>query len=57
MVVLNIDLGQMGVGGDTSWGARTHPQYRFEESQYKYSFRMRALSGQETLEKLINQRF
>lgn len=26
-ITLNIDYGQMGVGGDTSWGARTHPEY------------------------------
>ncbi|MEE4115776.1 MAG: glycoside hydrolase family 2 TIM barrel-domain containing protein [Marinilabiliaceae bacterium] len=57
LVALNIDLGQMGVGGDTSWGARTHQQYRFEESQYNYSFRMRALKGQEQLDKLLKQRF
>ena len=28
LVNLNVDLGQMGVGGDNSWGARIHPQYR-----------------------------
>lgn len=28
-VVLNIDLGQMGIGGTNSWGARTLKQYRF----------------------------
>mgnify|MGYP001822288971 CR=1 FL=1 len=27
LVTLNLDLQQMGVGGDTSWGARTHPEY------------------------------
>ena len=26
LVNLNVDLGQMGVGGDDSWGARIHPQ-------------------------------
>ena len=31
LVNLNIDLGQMGVGGDDSWGAIIHPQYRLPE--------------------------
>jgi len=26
-VTVNLDLGQMGVGGDDSWGARTHREY------------------------------
>jgi beta-galactosidase len=28
----------MGVGGDNSWGALTHPQYRLTEDAYTYSF-------------------
>ena len=40
LVRVNIDYGQMGVGGDDSWGARTHPQYCLTEQEYKYSFRM-----------------
>jgi beta-galactosidase len=28
----------MGVGGDNSWGARTHKEYRLEGSTYSYSF-------------------
>lgn len=35
---VNIDYGQMGVGGDDSWGARTHDQYRLTGKEYKYSF-------------------
>lgn len=37
-VFLNIDLAQLGVGGDNSWGAWTHRQYRLEEEEYSYSF-------------------
>ncbi len=37
-VFLRIDLAQCGVGGDNSWGAWTHKQYRLEESSYSYSF-------------------
>ncbi len=40
LVRVNIDYGQMGVGGDNSWGRRTHPQYCLREKEYTYSFRM-----------------
>ncbi len=40
LVKVNIDYGQMGVGGDDSWGARTHPEYCLRELKYEYSFRM-----------------
>lgn len=35
---LNIDYRQMGVGGDNSWGARTHPEYTLTNQNYSYSF-------------------
>ena len=36
-ITLNIDLGQIGVGGDTSWGAREYPQYRLTgEHSFEY---------------------
>ena len=37
---LHVDYKQMGVGGDNSWGAMTHPQYRLRERSYAYSFTM-----------------
>ncbi|MEE2876658.1 MAG: glycoside hydrolase family 2 TIM barrel-domain containing protein, partial [Candidatus Neomarinimicrobiota bacterium] len=33
-----VDYRQMGVGGDNSWGARTHPEYTLPAKEYKYSF-------------------
>jgi len=33
-----IDLKQMGVGGDNSWGARPHDQYTLYPGNYDYSF-------------------
>ena len=39
-VTWNIDLGQMGVGGDTSWGRRVHPQYTLPAGPYHYRFRL-----------------
>jgi beta-galactosidase len=46
---VNIDYGQMGVGGDDSWGARTHEQYRLTGKEYKYSFLMKPLSAEDNL--------
>lgn len=40
---VNIDYMQMGVGGDTSWGALTHPEYRLTEKTYKYGFVVQAV--------------
>ncbi len=40
-ITLNIDHKQMGVGGDNSWGARTHEEYRVLPHEYYYSFTIR----------------
>nr|WP_321452661.1 glycoside hydrolase family 2 TIM barrel-domain containing protein [uncultured Carboxylicivirga sp.] len=37
-VYLSIDLAQRGVGGDTSWGALPHDQYRLLDKSYSYSY-------------------
>jgi len=39
-ISVNIDLKQMGVGGDNSWGARTHSQYTLPAKEYSFSFRI-----------------
>ena len=44
LVTLNLDEKQMGVGGDTSWGARTHPEYTLPSMEYSYRFRLRPFS-------------
>lgn len=54
---VNIDYKQMGVGGDNSWGALTHPEYRLTEKEYSYSFRMRPISGGEKPAELAKQLF
>jgi len=38
IITVNIDHKQMGVGGDNSWGARVHPEYRLTDSEFSYSF-------------------
>jgi beta-galactosidase len=42
-VTLHVDLAQRGVGGDTSWGAETHEEYRLKAKKYSYGFVIRAI--------------
>ncbi|WP_408057163.1 glycoside hydrolase family 2 TIM barrel-domain containing protein [Streptomyces bobili] len=43
-VVLRLNHRQMGVGGDNSWGAHTHDEYKlFADRDYAYSYRLRPL--------------
>ncbi|WP_094123125.1 beta-galactosidase small subunit [Hymenobacter coccineus] len=44
-VCLQIDLKQRGVGGDNSWGALPHDQYRLLDKQYSYTYTLRLLDG------------
>jgi beta-galactosidase len=45
LVVFNVDFKQMGVGGDTSWGAKPHDEYMlFPTREFVYSFRLRPFS-------------
>jgi beta-galactosidase len=37
-VTLNLDLMQMGLGGDDSWGATPHDPYRLQPKPYSYRF-------------------
>jgi beta-galactosidase/beta-glucuronidase len=37
-VTLNVDLEQMGVGGDDSWSPRVHPEFQLTDSLYSYSY-------------------
>jgi beta-galactosidase len=46
---VNIDLGQMGVGGDNSWGKWTHEQYRLTAKEYRYSFMMTPVKAGDNL--------
>jgi beta-galactosidase len=38
LVSVNLDYGQMGVGGDDSWGKRTLQTYSLNELAYTYGF-------------------
>lgn len=52
---VNINYKQMGLGGDTSWGAWTHEEYRLTGKNYHYTFRMKALKGGDDPLKLAKQ--
>ncbi|MFE6359135.1 glycoside hydrolase family 2 TIM barrel-domain containing protein [Streptomyces sp. NPDC057806] len=44
-VVLRVSHHQMGVGGDNSWGAHTHDEYKlFANRDYSYTYRLRPLT-------------
>lgn len=45
----NIDYKQMGVGGDNSWGAKTHSEYTLPYKDYAYSFTLRLIDGSDKL--------
>jgi len=57
LVNLNVDLGQMGVGGDDSWGAEIHPEYRLPDKKYEYSFRIRPVVREDDILKLAKEKF
>nr|BFD86607.1 glycoside hydrolase family 2 TIM barrel-domain containing protein [Streptomyces sp. Xyl84] len=44
-VVLRLNHRQMGVGGDNSWGAHTHDEYKLlADRDYRYTYRLRPLT-------------
>ena len=44
-VTVNLDLQQMGVGGDNSWGALPHPEFRLPAKEYSYSYTLIPVVG------------
>lgn len=46
-VFVTVDLQQMGLGGDDSWGSRTHPQYVLPAADYHFTFRMIPLRNEQ----------
>ncbi|GGS42396.1 glycoside hydrolase family 2 TIM barrel-domain containing protein [Streptomyces griseoviridis] len=44
-VVLRLNHRQMGVGGDNSWGAHTHDEFKlFADRDYAYAYRLRPIT-------------
>lgn len=46
-ITLNVDYGQMGVGGDDSWGAPVHSEFMLPARNYSYKFRLEPVFGRE----------
>jgi beta-galactosidase len=44
---VTVDLMQMGVGGDNSWGALPHPQYLLPAGDYSFKFRLKPMFSEE----------
>lgn len=58
IITLNLDYRQMGVGGDNSWGALPHPEYRLPPKEYNYRFRLTPVpANTETLDDLVNRKY
>lgn len=55
LVWVNIDLLQMGVGGDNSWGAQVHPEYTITPLPRKYSFVIQPVRASESISKQARQ--
>ncbi|MDR2706166.1 MAG: hypothetical protein LBC02_10340, partial [Planctomycetaceae bacterium] len=56
-IFVNIDYAQMGVGGDDSWGAQTHDEFRLKESKYTLKYRVVPLTPNDDPAKLARQTF
>ena len=55
-ITLHIDLIQMGVGGDDSWGAPVHKEYTVPAKEYNYTFKIKPFSKNEGAEDKILQK-
>jgi len=56
LISLDIDYGQMGVGGDDSWGKRTLQKYSLGEKIYRYGFTLVPYDGENTsLDRLVER--
>jgi beta-galactosidase len=56
LTALNIDYLMMGVGGDDSWGARTHPEYTIPSAKYSYSFRIVPVQKNDNIQKIARDK-
>lgn len=45
LVFVHVDLKQRGLGGDTSWGALPHDEFRLLDKHYRYTYTLRLLDG------------
>ncbi|MDP3446034.1 MAG: beta-galactosidase small subunit, partial [Ignavibacteria bacterium] len=52
-VYMNIDMKQMGLGGDDSWSPRVHPEYLLNEKTYEYTFRIKPLESDKNINRIV----
>lgn len=57
MVWFNIDLAQMGIGGDTTWGAKIHPEYTITPTAKSYSFDIIPITKESDITKISKINF
>ena len=50
--VVNIDLAQMGLGGDDSWSPRVHDAYLLPARTYTYAYRLRPIENTSNIEQI-----
>ncbi|UHG90717.1 glycoside hydrolase family 2 TIM barrel-domain containing protein [Spirosoma oryzicola] len=54
VTVVNVDMAQMGLGGDDSWSPRVHSEYQLPANKtYTYSFRMRPVDARTNVAQVI----
>lgn len=54
VTVVNIDLAQMGLGGDDSWSPRVHAEYQLPATKtYTYSFRLRPVDVRTNISEVV----
>lgn len=51
---VNIDLAQMGLGGDDSWSPRVHEKYRLPARVYSYSFRLKGIDKASNIDQITH---
>ncbi|MEG1585388.1 MAG: DUF4981 domain-containing protein, partial [Bacteroidales bacterium] len=56
-VWVNIDLLQMGVGGDNTWGAQVHPEYTITPLDRSYSFTIEPLANIKQLDNQLEKKW
>lgn len=52
-IFMNIDLKQMGLGGDDSWSPRVHPEFLLNEKKYEYTFLIKPIENDKNIDRII----
>jgi beta-galactosidase len=56
VTTVNIDLAQMGLGGDDSWSPRVHEAYLLPAKTYSYAFRLRPIDNTSNIDQIAGVR-